>query len=118
MVKIGRCDYSDGTVPAGYACGTCGATGCKLWREYGTPMSEQTLSCAACAGRSQNKDVSDMDADGQRLCSDGYRTDQIGWRVPAFPAEDGSTFWGYTSVPDDGVQWWKRLPNATPRSAP
>lgn len=37
------------------------------------------------------------------------RTDQIGWRVPAVPTEDG-TYWGYTSVPTPGVDWWRKLP--------
>jgi len=37
-------------------------------------------------------------------------TDQIGWRIPAVPTEDGDTFWGYTSVPQDGCNWWARLP--------
>jgi len=38
------------------------------------------------------------------------RTDQIGWRVPAVPTEDGGTFWGYTSVPQAGCDWWASLP--------
>lgn len=38
------------------------------------------------------------------------RTDQIGWRVPAVPTEDG-TYWGYSSVPTPGVNWWKKLPS-------
>lgn len=37
----------------------------------------------------------------------------IGWMVPAVPTEDGETFWGYTSVPQAGCEWWHRLP-ATP----
>ena len=39
------------------------------------------------------------------------KTDQIGWRIPAVPTEDG-TYWGYTSVPSPGVQWWTELPYA------
>jgi hypothetical protein len=38
------------------------------------------------------------------------KTDQIGWRVPAVPTEDGDTFWGYTSVPQTGCDWWASLP--------
>ena len=34
---------------------------------------------------------------------------QIGWSVPAVPTKDGS-FWGYTSVPQSGVDWWSSLP--------
>lgn len=29
--------------------------------------------------------------------------------VPAIPNEDGN-FWGYTSVPEEGVKWWEELP--------
>lgn len=38
------------------------------------------------------------------------RTDTIGWRVPAVPTEDGEGFWGYSSVPPEGVAWWRALP--------
>lgn len=34
-----------------------------------------------------------------------------GWRVPAVPTLDGS-WWGYSSVPAEGVAWWKALPLA------
>lgn len=37
-------------------------------------------------------------------------TDQIGWRVPAVPTKENDTYWGYTSVPDDGCKWWDNLP--------
>lgn len=30
--------------------------------------------------------------------------------------EEGDTFWGYTSVPSDGVIWWKALPTSLPFS--
>jgi hypothetical protein len=30
--------------------------------------------------------------------------------VGAVPTEDGSTFWGFSSVPTDGVGWWESLP--------
>jgi hypothetical protein len=38
------------------------------------------------------------------------RTDQIGWRVPAVPTEENDTYWGYTSVPQPGCDWWYNLP--------
>ncbi|OHA80755.1 MAG: hypothetical protein A2675_01240 [Candidatus Yonathbacteria bacterium RIFCSPHIGHO2_01_FULL_51_10] len=38
------------------------------------------------------------------------KTDQIGWRVPAVPTEEGNTYWGYTSVPTSGINWWCKLP--------
>jgi hypothetical protein len=33
-----------------------------------------------------------------------------GSMAPAIPTEDGSTFWGYSSVPEDGCNWWYALP--------
>ncbi len=41
---------------------------------------------------------------------EGEKTDQIGWRVPAVPTEENDTYWGYTSVPTPGVDWWQNLP--------
>jgi len=41
------------------------------------------------------------------------RTDQIGWRVPAVPTEDGKSYWGYTSVPQPGCDWWSNLPTTS-----
>ncbi len=99
-----------GGAPPEYVCGTCGVGGVKLWREYQTFLSHQTLECCDCAAKSQGKDVSCIDADGRRLLDDGMRCDQIGWRIPAVPTEEGDTFWGYTSVPEPGVEWWRRLP--------
>jgi hypothetical protein len=90
-----------------YRCAGCGADGCKLWREYQTFAPK--LLCANCAASDQGMDVTDIDADGLRAggCYE-TRTDQIGWYVPAVPVDD--TFWGYTSIPDDGIAWWKALP--------
>lgn len=103
-------DYTKHAVPDGYVCADCGAFGVKLWREYQTFLENQVLRCCKCAGKSQNKDVSSIDADGKRVDQTGCRTDQIGWLVPAVPTEDGS-YWGYTSVPAEGCIWWRRLPN-------
>jgi len=96
-------DYSKKTVPADYKCGSCGATGVKLWREYQTVSP--ALRCCNCAAKEQGKDIHDIDANGMRL----GKTDQIGWYVPAVPDQEGVGYWGYTSVPDAGVRWWKRL---------
>lgn len=49
-------------------------------------------------------------SDAVETKSERERTDQIGWRVPAVPTEDGDTFWGYTSVPQAGCDWWASLP--------
>lgn len=109
--------YASAATPTGYVCGTCGASGVKLWRLYQTFLSHQELACARCAAVAEGCSIADIDADGKRmLTGDGFapnpkiRTDQIGWRVPAVPTEEGDTYWGYTSVPPDGVAWWRRLP--------
>jgi hypothetical protein len=102
-------NYATTKTPRRYRCDTCGAKGCKLWREYQTMACYTELVCCDCAGKSQEKDVSEIDADGYRPTEYG-RTDQIGWRIPAVPTEEGDTFWGYSSVPDDGVKWWRALP--------
>lgn len=54
--------------------------------------------------------MSTIDAFGKRTDRHGMQTDTIGWRVPAVPTEDGTAFYGYTSVPADGCEWWRRLP--------
>jgi len=122
-MNFGRVNYANTTPPALYRCTTCGAHGCKLWREYQTFADHTELVCCDCAGKSQDKDVSAIDADGRikwfvkdadGRTHDMGRTDSIGLRVPAVPTEEGDTFWGYTSVPDAGVHWWKRLPTRMP----
>lgn len=100
-MDLGPIDYASTTPPAGYRCTTCGAQGCKLWREYQTFLEHQSLACCDCAAKEQQRDVSTINADGWVL-RDGMSTDTIGWRVPAVPTEDGSTFWGYAAVPHAG----------------
>lgn len=78
-----------------YVCQACGASGVKLWRYYQTFLENQRLLCRRCAEADQANEL---------------EGDQIGWMVPAVPTEDGTTFWGYTSVPKDRVEWWKALP--------
>jgi hypothetical protein len=99
--------YLNGTTPKDYQCAKCGATNCKLWREYQT-FSPQLL-CATCAAQDQDENINTIDATG-RYASNYGKTDQIGWYVPAVPTEDGSSYWGYTSVPQPGCNWWKQLP--------
>lgn len=99
--------YLNGVIPHNYKCGECGATGCKLWREYQT--SSPNILCAKCAAKNQKKNIDDIDAEGMRSSDVGGRTDQIGWYVPAVPLEDNNGYWGYTSVPQPGCDWWKKL---------
>lgn len=100
--------YSDSIIPKKYFCSKCGKTHVKLWRRYQSVNLE--LLCAECASVNQQKDISTMDENG--TCSGKLgSTDQIGWYIPAVPDEEGLGYWGYTSVPEEGVNWWKKLPN-------
>jgi len=113
-IMYGPIDYAVPFAPATYRCGACGATQCKLWRDYQTFLEHQSLLCGSCALTEQQKD-GPIDGDGKHPDADicGQLTDSIGWRVPAVPTEDGSTFWGYTSVPDAGVKWWRSMPTVS-----
>jgi hypothetical protein len=115
--------------PAGYVCTGCGASGCKLWRQYQTFAEHIQLLCAKCSGA----DISTLDANGtvestifkrgEKVSQHGTgkvgvlgdpdfpvpRTDQLGGLMPAVPTENGDTYWGYTSTPDEGCRWWKSL---------
>lgn len=102
-------DYSSTNVPTTYHCNNCKAIGVKLWREYQTFLNNQTLLCVICSGKEQEKDTSNVDKNGLRDSGSG-KTDQIGWRIPAVPTKENNTYWGYSSVPEEGVNWWKKLP--------
>ena len=111
--------YASGKTHWNYVCGTCGITGVKLWREYQTFLNHQELTCAVCGVVRANARKHDEgplllpDADGRTYREkDSHKSkgDQLGWLIPAVPNEEGDTFWGYTSVPAEGVTWWKSLP--------
>jgi len=104
MIKICNFKYSTGVVPDGYECQDCGAFSVRLYREYNTFMEGQHLRCRACAMKNQSKSNREFD--------DTFNSKEhsIGWLVAAVPTEDGESFWGFTSVPDDGVEWWDNLP--------
>lgn len=107
-----------------YVCSHCGADGVKLWREYSAFLNHQSLYCVVCACKDQTRDdykpnPLQFNSEGQHQCvfgrSDGSEcdcgwVDPIGFLVPAVPTEEGDTFWGYTSVPEPLVQWWRQLP--------
>jgi len=57
------------------------------------------LRCQECACKHQKTGKPDPMTDHS-----------IGWLVAAVPLESGDTYWGFTSVPDDGVEWWQNLP--------
>lgn len=97
-----------------YLCSNCKVDGVKLWREWNTFADETLLLCADCAvkhekieGRTVGDDGRIPDKHAGHL---GQKTDQIGLLIPAVPYGDSDTFWGYSSVPDEGVAWWKALP--------
>lgn len=92
-----------------YTCSKCKATGVKLWRDYQTCADAQELLCAKCAA----PDVV-VDEDGLAELKDFGKSDQIAsWKVPAIPT--GDTYWGYSSVPSQDVEWWRKLPTYPPK---
>jgi hypothetical protein len=99
--------------PEHYRCGECGVTGVRLWREYNTFLDYQHLYCRVCATKAQNKTAEAIEESIRH-----GRCDQIGWLVPAVPTRDGSTFWGYSSVPQGLCNWWNSLPNALDETLP
>lgn len=99
----------------GYFCHHCGATNCKLWREFKRQQPDDpspiVLLCAECAAANQQKSIADIDAAGFRTDPDlpGLKTELIGVFVPAITDDEGGGFWGYTAVPHHRVKWWRGL---------
>lgn len=85
-----------------------------MWRESNVSADAVHLLCVDCAGKDQNRSIRSITKDGYRLI-EGVYTDQIGWLIPAVPTPEGDTYWGYTSVPEEGVNWWKLLPLRKPK---
>lgn len=104
-------DYAKIETPPNYVCGDCGATGCKLWRFFHALLSHQKLRCAVCAGQVQKLTIVDINAQGRHVDPDGYRSNQIGYMVPAVPTEENDSYWGYLATPESGWLWWERLPS-------
>lgn len=93
-------------LPMAYRCIGCDAEGVKLWRDYNMLLDEQTLKCRACS-------EAQIDVKIWRHYNN-IQSDSIGWSVPAVP-DDTGTFWGYTSVPEGAVAWWRALPEVDAR---
>tara|TARA_R110002110_G_scaffold26350_10_gene97010 strand:+ start:437 stop:745 length:309 start_codon:yes stop_codon:yes gene_type:complete len=93
-----------------YFCRKCDTNGVKLWRV--SHSFSVDLLCGSCALEETGKE-GPINPDGYRISEYG-RTDQIGWRVPAIPdplpPRESHSYWGYTSVPEEGVKWWRDLP--------
>lgn len=102
-------NYSQPGAPVEYQCSQCGALNCKLWRGYQSFTVE--LLCARCAAKDQDKSIDDIDFDGRRTeLFPSNKTPEIGWLVPAVPAENQpDVYWGYGAIPKAGWNWWKRL---------
>lgn len=106
--RMNNVDYTKNETPEGYVCAKCGVIHIKLWREYQTVNPK--LLCAKCASEDQKENIETMDEDGNFDWEYGLKVDQIGWYVPAIPDEEGVGYWGYTSVPENGIEWWRKLP--------
>ena len=80
-------------IPKNYKCSKCETRGVKLWRGY--QESPVTLLCGKCLPTKPNLE----------------KYDAAGWDVPAVPTLDEiESYWGYSSVPPEGVAWWNALP--------
>lgn len=99
-----------------YSCGACKARGVKLWRSvHGCKMDGHELLCAACVappgtfvdddGKGVNEHAK---AFGDPDCFLKRPTVCVGRGLPAIPVDD--TFYGHTSVPPEGFEWWRTLP--------
>ncbi len=96
-----------------YVCTGCGACNCRLWRQYQTVLDGIELKCIDCALEEyQEKHPGDeLPQVRESLQQVGHDlTDQVGGLIPAVPTKENDTFWGYTSVPQDRVEWWYSLP--------
>ena len=100
-------DYYSSQIPDNYFCSKCRITGVKLWRYVGT----RELYCCDCAAKKDNSILSTLQQNGQYYDSDFGWTDQFGGCVPAIPSQRGESYWQYTMVPQDAINWWQRLPN-------
>ena len=87
-----------------YHCSKCKAKGVKLWRQSHTFADYIELLCATCLA----PDIKVSDKGKAKDESIGFETDQINGRLPAIPVDD--TYWGYSSVPSQDVEWWIGLP--------
>ncbi|MBY0551316.1 MAG: hypothetical protein K2W95_28805 [Candidatus Obscuribacterales bacterium] len=105
-----KINYASGKVSEEYHCHKCGNSLLKLWRQYQT--TQPKLLCSVCVLQDQKQTGEFFDELGYRKGEYG-KTDQCGCYVPAIPDEEGAGFWGYTSVPPEGVAWWRGLPTVS-----
>lgn len=91
-----------------YRCDVCDADSVKLWRNNG--LGHPSLFCAICAADGQGVDIGGIDAKGLYTDESGDSTCHIGDLSPAYPMEDGVSFWGSSQVPQEVEAWWRALP--------
>ena len=91
-------NYKKLEIPEEYVCSKCGKHHVRLYRQYQTCAVAVELLCRSYSLEDQKQKVPDSEFEHS-----------IGWLVAAVPTEDGETYWGYTSVPQDGVDWWNNL---------
>lgn len=102
-----KLDYNKNKAPKDYKCSKCGKVGTKMWRQYNSFHIE--LLCVDDAMDNQGVFYV-FDKDGYYNDPQFGKCDQIKWLIPAVPDEECKAYWGYTSVPQAGVDWWRRLP--------
>jgi hypothetical protein len=105
---------SDTDTRLSYVCTKCGAGNCKLWRIY--QSEDPRLMCAPCSAEDQGRPIDGIDAKGQYVNTRlghplfGRTSDEIGWRIPACIAADGSGYHAIMNCPPEQWQWWYNLP--------
>jgi hypothetical protein len=105
--------YEPGVVPPTYICGSCGATGCKLWRLVNVEPENQALQCLACRAEQERPEISSINlSDTEMLDSEKHPTF---WnRMPAIPDESNTTLLNFESAPTKATLWWGSLPSFPP----
>lgn len=84
-------------VPAWYQCAICGARGCKLYRPYNAYPSDG-LRCLRCHAAKSGVAVPQG------------APDSFSWWAGAVPSSaKPRSFWGFSAVPQGGVDWWRSL---------
>lgn len=86
--------------PPEYMCSVCGRDNIRLWRPS---CQEGPLYCIVCGAQKEQANIERY----MKLAIESG--DTIGNLLPAVPTEDGY-MWGYTSVPEKAIHWWRGLP--------
>lgn len=95
-----------------YHCHKCKEQNVKLWRGvHGCKDADGNgLLCASCLAPDT---IVDEHGKWTEPGEHGMYTDQVKSWLPAVPV--GDTYWGYSSVPSQDVEWWQGLPTYPPK---